>query len=368
MKTKKLIQTIIPALICGMTFIACSTDKTESNVKSSECDILYFTDSINLVNWVINGAEITAEYPAKTDLSMITPHIEVSGKATLSPQSGVKTDFSNEKEVVYTVTAEDGAIKIYKAHAKVATEEAPSDNAEYLLLIKNILECMQMPRPNDSYNYPVYPGMAAWAQLKTSEEMTEACQVPVDILKTMTTQAVLQALWEYPFLIMVLHRSQYQLDFTGTVSKTNAYNELIKRSDAGSCLLFRLLALNPVHSMEGLSASKSFEVLMSQTELLSQLTKEEKSQLIAVTLKNDDIREKNKSIIPNYYRETAWLLAGKTLINAGYTPFMERMNENESLKMFLESPSYTYIAGVYDVDVPQIIVEYAEEYLASIGN
>jgi len=54
-----------------------------------------------------------------------------------------------------------------------------------------------MERPSDSYNYPVYPGMKEWGNFKTNKEMLEACQVPAKTLKKMSTQAVIQALWEH---------------------------------------------------------------------------------------------------------------------------------------------------------------------------
>ena len=91
------------------------------------CDILYFGDSIQVtplaVNWEISGTRITGLYPAGKDLSSVAPIIIVSEKATVNPQSGVKTDFSNEVEVTYTVTAEDGTEKVYKAQAKVEKTE-----------------------------------------------------------------------------------------------------------------------------------------------------------------------------------------------------------------------------------------------------
>jgi hypothetical protein len=49
----------------------------------------------------------------------LTPTIELnSGKATIDPASGVEQDFSKGAQVAYTVTAEDGTQKIYKASAK----------------------------------------------------------------------------------------------------------------------------------------------------------------------------------------------------------------------------------------------------------
>jgi len=92
-------------------------------VKSNGCDILYFADSLKIenrtINWAINDTRITGLYPVGTDLSDISPIVIVSDWASVHPQSGEKTDFSNEKEVIYTVTAEDGTKKIYKAQAKL---------------------------------------------------------------------------------------------------------------------------------------------------------------------------------------------------------------------------------------------------------
>ena len=86
--------------------------------KSSECDIISFI--VGEIEWEIDNEtmSITAIYPAgEEDLSSIAPTIVVSDKATVNPASGVAMDFSDEKEVVYTVTAEDGTVKVYTARA-----------------------------------------------------------------------------------------------------------------------------------------------------------------------------------------------------------------------------------------------------------
>ena len=100
---------------------------------------------------------------------------------------------------------------------------------------------------------------------------------------------------------------------------------------------------------------------MSQPVLLSQLNDEAKKQLIAITLKNDSLQE-NSEAFSNMFGGTTWLLIGKTLVNAGYTPFVEYMNIDESLKRFLEFLSYTYLVG-RDGDIIKVIREYAENYL-----
>jgi hypothetical protein len=63
---------------------------------------------------VINGADITVEIPASdVDIADLTPTIENSAKASVSPASGVARDFTNP--VTYTVTAADGSTKVYTA-------------------------------------------------------------------------------------------------------------------------------------------------------------------------------------------------------------------------------------------------------------
>jgi eukaryotic-like serine/threonine-protein kinase len=63
---------------------------------------------------------ISATVPAGTDVTKLVPTITISDKATVSPATGVATDFS--KEVSYTVTAEDGSTVIWKVNV---TKELP---------------------------------------------------------------------------------------------------------------------------------------------------------------------------------------------------------------------------------------------------
>jgi len=115
---KRLVLMIIPALICGMLFTSCGSTPTAA--KSSECNIIFFTDSLNSLadDWIIAGTNIIGYYLIGTDLSSIAPTIIISEKATVNPPSGAKMDFSNEKVITYTVIAEDGTVKIYKAQAQ----------------------------------------------------------------------------------------------------------------------------------------------------------------------------------------------------------------------------------------------------------
>jgi len=226
----------------------------------------------------------------------------------------------------------------------------------YESLIQSTLECMNMARPTDSYNYPAYPGMSAWADFKTSQEMFDACQVPEGILKNISTHAVIQAIWEYPFLFDVIHRNEYQYDFRSML-KNNAHKELSKRVDAGKCLLERMRLADPLISYV---EPKVFELIISQTVFLSQLDDNEKKEVILLALKNDKLINEPKQ--QKYDRAVTWLLTGRVMINANYAPFLKEVNDNEGLNLFFESILYDYFEDhCYDFSV--IINNHAKSYL-----
>ncbi len=70
---------------------------------------------------VISGTLITANVPFGTTISSLTPSIEVSPKAQLSPSETSITNFTSP--VSYTVTAEDGTTKVFTTNMVV--EPAP---------------------------------------------------------------------------------------------------------------------------------------------------------------------------------------------------------------------------------------------------
>jgi hypothetical protein len=208
----------------------------------------------------------------------------------------------------------------------------------YEELIFPQLQSMNMSRPEDSWNYPVYPGMAEWSRFNTSQEMADACQIPEERLKNMSTQAVIQAIWEYPFFTQPLHRHTYQADFESTFLTNNAYKELTKRTDAGKSLLERLMLVKPL-ILGAMDMPNALELLFSQTVFLSQLNDKERKTIVGITLKNDNLRQQDTTT-GNIFRGTTGLLMGRTMLNAGYLPFVEETGNNEQLETFLKTSSY----------------------------
>ena len=212
-------------------------------------------------------------------------------------------------------------------------------------------------RPDDSYQYPIVPGTEEWASLTTSEEMVEALQVPESVLKDMTTQAVVQAIWEHPMLFEIIFGSdgKYQFFFELLFSKNNAYLELVNRKDAGAALLDRLILADPLPPFLSCE-THILEIMISQIDFLSQLGDCEKRKIAEIAFRNYELRE-NDEITPedSGYMSgvgmiTASLLMGRTMFADGYPPFVEAVNSNEELKYYLEG---AYPAGYFPyIDYP----------------
>jgi len=217
------------------------------------------------------------------------------------------------------------------------------NNAEYELYIKDALEVMGMPRPADSYNYPCLPGMEEWKVFQSSKEMTDACQVPVDILKAQSTQAVIQDLWEYPFFNSWGNESSscysFQDHILNIVKGLNAYTELNSRKDAAQCLLDRYKVMPVNLSLS--SYRNAYELLFSQPQFIEQLSKEEKIALIKEALgKNVEMEEKAKvgdwSYFPNAAHSCTCFLISRIMQNVNYEPFIQLCKENELVARFVE--------------------------------
>jgi len=234
------------------------------------------------------------------------------------------------------------------------------EESKYQKLIKDKIECMGMERPSDSYNYPLYPGMPEWASLKTSQEMIDACKIPSELLQKKSTQAVIQAIWEYPFFEEIfIFYSNFSWDFV----QHDAYLELCNRKDAGISIFKRL----KMYDMKWCDKCplypepNALEILMSQYQFLSQLSVSEKKELIKKTLEKDE-----QHITSNYYRVTSWLLIGRILLNANYQPFINEVNCNNTLKKFVENYDYFiyYRDNTKELDkMAQIIKSYTINFL-----
>ncbi len=192
----------------------------------------------------------------------------------------------------------------------------------------NIVDCMNLERPKDSYNYPVLPGMEAWKNFKSTAEMVEACQIPMDTLNKMTTDAIFQALWEYPFFYEIVARSSYyQQNFETVFVDNNAYNVFVNRNNASKILYNRLKFVEPVRPAACRIYSKGLELFISQSVFINKLSYQQKKEIVSISLKNDELRQINSGDKIYAIREVTMLLLARILYSANYQPFVDDLDD-----------------------------------------
>lgn len=239
-------------------------------------------------------------------------------------------------------------------------KENLDEQQQYMALIKDKLDCMGMPRPEGSYNYPILPGMERWKSFTTTEEMIDACQVPVAILKNQSTQAVFQALWEYPFFFEITYRyGHYQQDFETVFANTNAFKEFVTRKDAGECLYSRLTLVNPLYTIY----SRGLELFVSQGAFLQQLSINKKKDIVSIALKNDSIRQAAVQYEGDVSRQITWLLIGRVLLSSNYKPFTDLIDSNPKLESFLETSALNVESKDEYDNFFQIIISNAAQFI-----
>ncbi|MBT1686626.1 DUF5018 domain-containing protein [Dawidia soli] len=103
---------------------SCSDDDSDPTVvKSSAKAITSFKFAAPAATGTITESDkkIAVSVPAGTNVTELVPTIVVSEKATVSPNTGEKQNFTNA--VTYTVTAEDGSKQAYVVTVTVAAAE-----------------------------------------------------------------------------------------------------------------------------------------------------------------------------------------------------------------------------------------------------
>lgn len=150
---------------------------------------------------------------------------------------------------------------------------------------------------NEKYRYPVKRGSAAWDSLKTYAEKRASSQIPPDVLRRLSTAALLESVLDYPLIGDVFVFNSLQDGVDKLKVNFSAFEELLERKDVGLVTLSRYYRFK-VDSVKTLptpfakgeySVKMSFlEVLLAQPEITGQLNTAEKRGLLRHLVSNFD--------------------------------------------------------------------------------
>lgn len=138
-----------------------------------------------------------------------------------------------------------------------------------------------------SWEYPVRPGMDKWEKLKTNEEMTTICQIPEDILTSLTTEDLIRTCMAYPLLPDIFLYDNLKEGFETKLSSFNGFQELLKRKDLNSALLKIYTEMQPdlTTTQDFRDNNNTFkfiyiDLLLTQPLVISQLSETQKKEIL----------------------------------------------------------------------------------------
>jgi hypothetical protein len=146
---------------------------------------------------------------------------------------------------------------------------------------------------NTPFDFPLKPGSAKWQELKSVQDMYNACQVPTAILSNLSTKALIQTCLNYPASAVLLVHNTPQQGFDTWRLNFNGIDALYKRPDG----VQELLAVYAAYDLKGHNklatdiekGSYTFKIrilenILAQKDILTKLTEAQQKQLIKACL------------------------------------------------------------------------------------
>ena len=87
------------------------------------------------------------------------------------------------------------------------------------------------------WDYPVKPGMEEWKKFHSYEERVNACQIPEEILFSLSTEDLTELCLRYPPLYCVFAFNNLNQGLDKLFKEFNGIRELYKRKDVSVCLI-----------------------------------------------------------------------------------------------------------------------------------
>ena len=148
-----------------------------------------------------------------------------------------------------------------------------------------------------TWDYPIKPSSEQWRQLKSVEQMYQACQIPDNVLKRIDTETLVDICLNFPAPPLFPLYNYPQQAFMTYFSNFNGIRELFERKDAGHYLLKKYAMMSfadfnplwPLHQQgEFVSHYKFIEAILAQPQIISTLDEKDRKALLKETLKKID--------------------------------------------------------------------------------
>jgi|GEM_PF-2295028 len=146
---------------------------------------------------------------------------------------------------------------------------------------------IHFPDENElSWNYPILPGSAQWKAFQSYKEKADACQIPQNIMTSLSTEELLVLCLKYPLLMDIGAFNFFADGYAAWETNFNGIRELYQRKDAPTVLLAWYKQLNfeqaSLHStisfVFGISVS---EYMLSAPFVIAKYTQSQRKEIAA---------------------------------------------------------------------------------------
>ncbi len=157
----------------------------------------------------------------------------------------------------------------------------------YLIISSFVINAQE----KKNWDYPIKPGTEEWKKLDSNKAKVNACQIPEDILSTISTKDLLDICLQYPLLYDIYAFNSLTDGCNKLFKDFNGIRELFQRKNATLILLSHYInelqrntLLNSITTDlvkgEYIILISTLEVLICQAELQDSIPKEEKIAIL----------------------------------------------------------------------------------------
>lgn len=195
----------------------------------------------------------------------------------------------------------------------------------------------EMETAGDAYEFPITPQKTPeeWRELRSIKRKLEVCQIPEEILETMSTEGLIETCLAYPLFSNMMYQNSLQDGFCQLVEGFNGLRELLSREDAAPLLLQKYLelSLDNVKNVDEFGSIRLiyFEFMLANPQVMGKFSEVEKDALLDRAMKL--IALKSQRYAETFSITSSALVASEVLLED--TKFAAAIEESLDWKVFL---------------------------------
>jgi hypothetical protein len=195
------------------------------------------------------------------------------------------------------------------------------------------------------YEFPVKPGSAEWKKFQSRSEMGDALQIPSQILKDLTTEALIKTCLEFPMFQDLFFFNTVQTGFNGLRESFNGFQELLNRKDASLELLKLYKQINPgdlksrkndIEKGDFTFQFVKIEILLAQDQIIKGLPAGTENELQKEAAKKYELKKATGGF-SDFSISPSVLVMGRILEKQGKLQKLKARFSNDGMQKFLST-------------------------------